>query len=47
MSLNGVTSRPRPPLADGALGAALDYQSGPGRLVAVIHDLNEFTTGAV
>jgi WD40 repeat protein len=33
-------------LADGAIGAALDYTSGPGRLAAVIHNLDQFTTGA-
>jgi hypothetical protein len=33
-------------LDDGAIGAALDYTSGPGRLAAVIHNLNQFTTGA-
>ncbi|MEJ3744729.1 hypothetical protein WEI85_15710 [Actinomycetes bacterium KLBMP 9797] len=34
------------PLGDGAIGAALDYRRGPGRLAAVIHNLNQFTTGA-
>lgn len=34
------------PLADGAIGAALDFTTGPGRLVAVIHDLNQFSTGS-
>lgn len=34
------------PLADGAIGAALDYTDGPGRLAAVIHNLNQFSTGA-
>ncbi len=34
------------PLSDGAIGAALDYTTGPGRLVAVIHNLQQFTTGA-
>lgn len=34
------------PLADGAIGAALDYTAGPGRLAAVIHNLNQFSTGA-
>jgi hypothetical protein len=33
-------------LADGSIGAALDYTGGPGRLVAVIHNLDQFTTGA-
>jgi hypothetical protein len=33
-------------LDDGAIGAALDYTGGPGRLAAVIHNLNQFTTGA-
>lgn len=33
-------------LQDGAIGAALDYRGGPGRLAAVIHNLNQFTTGA-
>jgi hypothetical protein len=33
-------------LFDGAIGAALDYTSGPGRLAAVIHNLDQFTTGA-
>ncbi|GIG86288.1 WD40 repeat domain-containing protein [Plantactinospora endophytica] len=34
------------PLSDGAIGAALDYTDGPGRLAAVIHNLQQFTTGA-
>ena len=34
------------PLNDGAIGAALDYTDGPGRLAAVIHNLQQFTTGA-
>jgi hypothetical protein len=33
-------------LFDGAIGAALDYTTGPGRLVTVIHNLDQFTTGA-
>jgi hypothetical protein len=33
-------------LSDGSIGAALDYTGGPGRLAAVIHNLNQFTTGA-
>jgi hypothetical protein len=33
-------------LFDGAIGAALDYTGGPGRLAAVIHNLNQFSTGA-
>lgn len=33
-------------LSDGAIGAAIDYTGGPGRLVAVIHNLNQFSTGA-
>ncbi|MFI5914005.1 hypothetical protein [Dactylosporangium sp. NPDC051541] len=33
-------------LRDGSIGAALDYAAGPGRLAAVIHDLNQFATGA-
>ncbi len=33
-------------LGDGAIGAALDYMGGPGRLAAVIHNLDQFTTGA-
>jgi len=33
-------------LGDGTIGAALDYTSGPGRLAVVIHNLNQFTTGA-
>jgi hypothetical protein len=36
----------RQSLRDGAIGAALDYTDGPGRLVAVIHDLHQFSTGA-
>jgi hypothetical protein len=33
-------------LDDRAVGAALAYQTGPGRLTAVIDDLNQFVTGA-
>jgi hypothetical protein len=33
-------------LADGTIGASLDYTGGPGRLVAVIHNLQQFSTGA-
>jgi hypothetical protein len=33
-------------LSDRAVGAALAYTNGPGRLVAVIDDLNQFVTGA-
>jgi WD40 repeat protein len=32
-------------LGDGAIGAALDYNDGPGRLSAVIQNLFQFTTG--
>jgi hypothetical protein len=34
------------PLDDGTIGAALDYAPSPGRLAAVIHNLNQFSTGA-
>jgi hypothetical protein len=34
------------PLFDGAIGAALDFTTEPGRLVAVIHNLNQFSTGS-
>jgi hypothetical protein len=33
-------------LADGSIGAALDFTTGPGRLAAVIHNINQFTTGS-
>lgn len=33
-------------LADGSIGAALDFSAGPGRLAAVIHNINQFTTGS-
>ncbi len=33
-------------LSDRAVGAALAYTARPGRLTAVIDDLNQFTTGA-
>lgn len=33
-------------LDDRAIGASLGYTASPGRLVAVIDDLNQFTTGA-
>jgi hypothetical protein len=33
-------------LCDGTFGAALDYTGGPGRLAAVIHDLDQYCTGA-
>ncbi|WP_162907704.1 hypothetical protein [Allorhizocola rhizosphaerae] len=42
-SLNLIGNQP---LFDGAIGAALDYTTDPGRLVAVIHNLHQFTTGA-
>jgi hypothetical protein len=32
-------------LDDGAIGAALDYTGGPGRLAATIHNLEQFSTG--
>ncbi len=33
-------------LADGSIGAALAFTTGPGRLASVIHNIDQFTTGS-